>query len=143
MIKRNCMVCNAPIIGRSDKKYCSDQCHATQNNAATNAGEKVLGDVNKVLRKNRTILKRLCPTGKAVVPRQAMSAMDFDFQYFTSILITLDKKIYYICYDFAFTPIPDGAAGKALIVAWKENRSGFDPWKYVNPSLNWKNPDAH
>lgn len=123
-------------MGRSDKKYCSDQCRASQHNAVRNPTEEIIADVNKILRKNRTILKKLCPAGKAVVPRQALSALNFHFLCFTSIFITRDKRVYYICYDFALTPLADPTGDKALIVAWKESRAGFDPWRYATHSPN-------
>jgi hypothetical protein len=131
MIKRNCLVCNTPILGRSDKKFCSDQCRSTQHNAVKSSSELAIADINKFLRKNRTILKKLCPAGKSIVPKEALTALDFRFHMFTSILITRDRKVYYICYDFALTPIADPAGDRALIVLWKENRLGFDPWRYV------------
>ena len=31
-MKKKCLECKDPIIGRADKKFCSDQCRNTYNN---------------------------------------------------------------------------------------------------------------
>jgi predicted nucleic acid-binding Zn ribbon protein len=105
MKNRTCPVCNSAIFGRSDKKFCSDQCRSIQNNASRNTSESLILEINKYLRKNRTILKKLCPTGKAVVPKTSMMVLDFQFQLFTSTFVTKDGKTYFVAYDFAFTAL--------------------------------------
>jgi len=82
-----CPVCASPIIGRSDKIYCSDQCRATANNQLKNTSEKRIIDTNKRLRRNRTILKTLCPVGKSTVRKSILEDMGYDFSAFTSFIL--------------------------------------------------------
>ena len=48
-----CLVCGKEMAGRIDKKYCSDQCRAQIHNRKkkANAGEKMILDINRILRK--------------------------------------------------------------------------------------------
>jgi hypothetical protein len=93
--------------------------------------ERVIVNLNKALRKNRSILKKLCPIGKATVRREVLIELGYDTTFFTSIFLTSTKQIYYICYDYAFMPIVDNNIQKALIVTKQQYMNLWDPWKYV------------
>ncbi len=101
------------------------------NNKQKIATERPILDVNKVLRKNRAILKKLCPIGKATVRREVLDAMGYDVRTFSSIFVTSNKQIYYICYDYAFTPLLEYTVEKALIVTKQDYMNAWDPWKFV------------
>lgn len=97
-----CLSCAKPLEGRSDKKFCNDQCRSTYNNTHKNSTEQLILTVNQILRKNRTILKSLNPSGKSVVHRGYLDEKDFDFTYFTHIYKTKVGDIYYFCYDIGY-----------------------------------------
>ena len=120
-----------PIIGRSDKKYCSDQCRSMANHNFKQRLEQPILDVNKSLRKNRSILRKLCPEGRAIVRQEILEAMGYTWNLFSSIYVTSQKQIYYICYDYAFTPIVEHGVKKALIVTKQGFMNSWDPWKFV------------
>ncbi|WP_276373705.1 hypothetical protein [Chryseolinea sp. H1M3-3] len=101
------------------------------NNKQKTVAERPILDVNKTLRKNRAILKKLCPVGKATVRREVLDAMGYDVRIFSSIFVTANKQIYYICYDYAFTPLLEHAVEKALIVSKQDYMNAWDPWKFV------------
>ena len=132
MNTRPCPVCQIPILGRADKKYCSDQCRAVANNGKKLKTQQILLTINQRLRKNRTILKTLCPYGKATVRKEVLMAMGFEFDFFTSIFVTNTKQVYYLCYDFAYSPIMEGEIEKALIVSRQQYMQPWDPWKVVH-----------
>ena len=44
-----CLLCNAPLIGRSDKKFCSDACRYAYKNKMDKKSNAMLIKVNKVL----------------------------------------------------------------------------------------------
>lgn len=131
MNARTCPICQTPILGRADKKYCSDQCRALANNEKKMESQRILIATNQVLRKNRTILKTLCPQGKAIVRKEVLTSMGFNLTKFTSIFVTATKQVYYICYDYGYTPILEGQTEKAVIVSWYEYVKNWDPWKYL------------
>jgi len=73
----------------------------------------------------------LCPVGKAVVRKEVMDAMGYEVKVFSSLFLTSTKQIYYICYDYAFTPLWEHNVEKALIVNKQEYMNTWDPWKFV------------
>lgn len=135
-MKRKCPVCNSTIQGRLDKKYCSDQCRYVENNKAKNEKERTILDINRSLRRNRAILKTLCPAGKTVVRRELLTSMGYDLTAFTSIYVTTGKQVYYLCYDYAFSPLLEKGVEKALIVARQDYMNKWDPWKFVKRSTS-------
>lgn len=132
MITRTCPICNHPISGRADKKYCSDQCRALANNEKKVKNQFTLLTTNRTLRKNRTILKTLCPQGKATVRKEVLIALGFQIDAFTSLYVTNSKQVYYICYDFAFSPLKEGEIEKVLIVSRQEYMKNLDPWRFLH-----------
>lgn len=134
MNMRTCPVCQSVLTGRMDKKYCSDQCRSLANNKNKMEAQRTLLLTNQVLRKNRTILKTLCPQGKATVRKEVLLSMGFSVDAFTSIFVTRYKQVYYLCYDYGYTPIMEGTIEKALIISRQEYMTNLDPWRYVNGS---------
>lgn len=122
---RTCPQCGKSIIGRSDKRYCSDQCRHLSNNTVKrqSQGEKRIQQVNAALRKNRSILKQLSPQGKTTIPRQYLELAGFDFRYLTQVYRTQKGNTYHLCYDYGYLLLPEE---KVLIVNWQpymdENR---------------------
>lgn len=127
--KRICLHCGHPISGRSDKKFCSDQCRFFHYNDTRHKKEKHIIEVNTALRRNRTILKTLCPEGKATVRKDVLVHMGYDFSHFTSLLPTSKGTVYYICYEYGFCPIIEGTIEKALIINRKNRNDFLDPWR--------------
>ena len=113
-----CLQCAAAIVGRSDKRYCSDQCRYLANNKAKRQrqGEKRIQQVNAALRKNRSILKQLSPQGKTTIPRQYLELAGFDFRYLTQLYRTQKGNTYCLCYDYGYLLLPEE---KVLIVNWQ------------------------
>ncbi len=104
-MERYCLDCGVKLIGRTDKKFCSDQCRNTYNNRLNKDETAYMKNVNRTLRKNRRILKELNPNGKAKVNKQTLLARGFIFKYFTHIFKNKEGKIYYFCYEYAYLPL--------------------------------------
>lgn len=113
---RVCSTCGTTLTGRIDRKFCSDQCRATYNNRQKQKHEKTILDTNRVLRKNRRILKTLCPEGKSTVRKQVLDDMGFDFRYMTNLYQSGKGGIYFLCYDYGYTHINEGLKEKVVIV---------------------------
>ncbi|MBN1927496.1 MAG: DUF2116 family Zn-ribbon domain-containing protein [Prolixibacteraceae bacterium] len=114
--KRLCPVCNEPIIGRIDKKFCSDQCRNTFNNQRYNSTNSCVQKINRTLKKNYSILTALNTQGKTKVSRSKLLYEGFDFNYFTSIYETQKGNMYKLCYDEGYLPLNDDAV---LLIHWK------------------------
>ncbi|MFS8617628.1 MAG: DUF2116 family Zn-ribbon domain-containing protein [Solitalea sp.] len=107
-MKKHCLECGEAFAGRSDKKFCSDQCRTSFNNRLNKATHRIVRSVNAILRSNRKILLDINRTGKTTVSIRQLVARGFDFRYFTNIHTTRAGKIYYFCYDQGYLPLGNG-----------------------------------
>src|SRR3546814_11771683 len=83
-MERKCQECGEPVAGRSDKKFCSDQCRTSYHNRVNSSANQLLRQINRILKRNRRILVALNDTGKTIVPVQRLLERGFDFRYFTN-----------------------------------------------------------
>ncbi|HQQ93084.1 MAG TPA: hypothetical protein PLQ93_00900 [Bacteroidia bacterium] len=105
MEKRLCPECGEPIVGRIDKKFCSDLCRNSFNNKANSDSTNYVRNTNNILRKNRRILEELLKGEKLTLPRQRLIDRGFNFKYFTSIFHTRNNHTYYYCYEYGYLPV--------------------------------------
>lgn len=100
---RLCLACNEPLVGRSDKKFCDDQCRNDYNNKLNSDENNFMRNVNNILRKNRKILQALCPNGKSsVLPKSKLISKGLNFEYYTNVLNTKTGATYYYCYEYGY-----------------------------------------
>jgi len=116
MEQRRCPVCGDPIIGRVDKKFCSDQCRNTFNNKRYSAKGSLIQKVNRVLKKNHSILVALNTHQKTKVPRSKLLQEGFDFNYFTSLYETKKGSTYHLVYDQAYLQLSEDLL---LLIKWE------------------------
>ncbi len=100
-----CLECNEKIVGREDKKFCSDGCRNSYNNKINKDSNNFMRNINNRLRKNYRILSELNAGGKTKITRTKMTRKGFDFDYFTNIRQTKTGNIYYFLYDQGYMPL--------------------------------------
>jgi hypothetical protein len=98
-MERKCLQCGEELFGRVDKKFCTDQCRNSYNNRTLKEENNYIRSVNSILRKNRRILAKLNPKGKAKVHRDDLLKKGFNFSYHTDLYKTKESKVYHFCYD--------------------------------------------
>lgn len=96
---RTCLECAEKLVGREDKKFCSDNCRNAYNNKINKDSNNFMRNVNNKLRKNYRILSELNVEGKSKATREKMINKGFDFDFFTNILQTKTGNTYYFLYD--------------------------------------------
>lgn len=96
---KTCLECSEKIVGREDKKFCSDSCRNAFNNKINKDSNNFMRNVNNKLRKNYRILSELNTEGKSKATRDKMINKGFDFDFFTNILQTKTGNTYYFLYD--------------------------------------------
>ncbi|CAA9195459.1 hypothetical protein B0A79_03875 [Flavobacterium piscis] len=96
---KTCLECSEKIVGREDKKFCSDSCRNAYNNKINKDSTNFMRNVNNKLRKNYRILCELNTDGKSKATRDKMINKGFDFEFFTNILQTKTGNTYYFLYD--------------------------------------------
>lgn len=102
---KTCPVCENKILGRADKKFCSDYCRNTYNNNLNKDSKNLVRNVNNLLRKNHRVLNELNPKEKTKTTKNRLVAKGFDFNYFTSIYVTKTGNTYYFVYDQGYLPL--------------------------------------
>lgn len=102
---KQCLECGEKIVGRIDKKFCSDGCRNAYNNNVNKDSKNLIRNTNNRLRKNYRILEELNPDQKTRTSRGKMIELGFDFNYFTSIYTTKAGAIYYFVYDQGYLPL--------------------------------------
>ena len=112
-MKNRCLHCNDEFVGRTDKKFCCDQCRNSYNNQVKRDHERYILEINRALRKNRMILKQFNPEGKTTIRKEYLTKMGFNFKYFTHEFTTKNNNTYKFCYEYGYLPLPDD---KILII---------------------------
>ena len=98
-MNKTCLECNDKIVGREDKKFCSDGCRNSYNNKINKDSTNFMRNVNNKLRKNYRILCALNVDGKSKTTRAKLLSKGFDFEFFTNILNTKTGNTYYFIYN--------------------------------------------
>lgn len=127
---RICLECGKELRGRLGKKYCNADCKSAYHNRNKSIGEITITEINRISRHNRTILKTLSPEGKATVRKEVLDQMGYDYRFFNGIFKT-KTGLYYLVYDYAFSPIFEKGLEKALIVQRQDymDQLTLDVWK--------------
>lgn len=102
---KSCLECGEKIVGREDKKFCSDGCRNAYNNKINKDSTNFMRNINNKLRKNYRILSELNIEGKSKTTRAKLLSKGFDFEFFTNILNTKSGNTYYFLYDQGYLPL--------------------------------------
>lgn len=102
---KTCHECGGKITGRTDKKYCSEQCRIAHNNRVRTPTNKYVRNVTHALLRNRRILQELNTTGKVRIHADRLHDMGFNFKYFTSIYTTREGADYYYCFEHGYLAV--------------------------------------
>ncbi len=98
-MERKCLECGDKLIGRADKRYCSDGCRNAHNNSLNKDGKNLLRNVNNRLRKNYRILEALNTKDKTKTTKETLLKHGFNFKFYTSQYITKSGSTYNYVYD--------------------------------------------
>lgn len=105
---RTCPECGEKLIGRADKKFCSDQCRNTFNNRLNSDASNTVRNINNILRKNRRILQELNKqSGKTMVSKDTLLSNGFNFTYNTHTYTTQKGYNYHFCYEQGYLFLED------------------------------------
>lgn len=102
---KNCLECNEKIVGREDKKFCSDGCRNAYNNKMNKDHTNLMRNINNKLRKNYRILTELNPEEKTKTTKNKLISKGFDFDLITSVYTTKTGNTYYFVYDQGYMAV--------------------------------------
>lgn len=104
-MERKCIVCGDRLVGRSDKKFCSDSCRNTYNNSLKQSNNNLIRNVNNQLRKNHRILESINTDNKTKTTKARLIQLGFSFDHITGVYTTKTGSTYYYVYDQGYLPL--------------------------------------
>lgn len=110
---RKCLFCGNILNGRSDKRFCDDNCRNNYHYKLIKDKNDKIKSINKILHDNRNILRSFRKETKTVINKQELINANFSFDYFTGIYKTRKNSTFYIIYDEAYCYIDES---KLLII---------------------------
>ncbi|HBS85709.1 MAG: hypothetical protein A2W91_13605 [Bacteroidetes bacterium GWF2_38_335] len=100
-MSRLCLNCNEPVLGRTDKKFCTDFCRNIFNNRKNQCENLCIKETNKILKKNHSILTGIAAGKRKKIKKTELERMGFNFCFHTGIQ-TKKGKTQFVCYDKGF-----------------------------------------
>jgi predicted nucleic acid-binding Zn ribbon protein len=105
---KKCPECGDKILGRVDKRFCSDQCRNTYNNRLNSDASSTVRNINNILRKNRRVLQELNKqSGKTMVSKDTLLSNGFNLAYHTHSYTTKKGAVYVFCYEQGYLFLED------------------------------------
>jgi len=105
-----CKHCGKPINlakGRRDRQFCDELCKNAYHNKIAYEEEKEAKRINKILKKNRDILKKFSIRKDSdEIRKEQLLKAGFNFDYYTHHTTTFHKNYQYtFCYDYGYRTI--------------------------------------
>jgi hypothetical protein len=104
MPTRTCLLCQSPLEGRSDKKFCDDYCRNIHYHQNLGSGDLKVKRIHDVLRKNRKILiecRKLVAEGQTL-PLESLQQRGYQFKYLTHMEGVQEGRPTYCCFDMGY-----------------------------------------
>jgi len=117
---KTCPVCDAPVKGRSDKKYCSKKCKSIEQYEQRQRTEVFYIKVDRQLKINRKILKRFNKSGYTVIRKNELLNQGFDPKFFTHYWKNKKEDIYLFVYEYGFLAKKFNGIDKYVLVTWQD-----------------------
>lgn len=107
--KKVCKECGEPLVGRTDKRFCSDACRNLFHYHANNAPINYVRNVVNILKRNRRVLSELNKSqdGKVKVHREKMVERGYNFLYHTNIYRTKAGNTYVFCFEHGYLELSE------------------------------------
>lgn len=106
-MNKQCLACEKPLKGRSDKKFCDDQCRNNYNNKQYGEKTGLIRNINRILSKNRRILEGFLANGEDMkkTTRPKLSDAGYNFKYFTHQYQNTKGQVYCFVYEYGYLPL--------------------------------------
>lgn len=101
-MERTCIRCGQPYRGRSDKKFCCDDCRTEYHNHLRRERERGLRAVNRILASNWKILSAQLRAGHCRLPVEELAGLNFNFEVYTGCRRQLPGRRTFWCYNCAY-----------------------------------------
>ncbi len=101
---KSCINCGNKIKGRTDKKFCNENCRNGYNNRLHADRNNLIRNINNALGRNRRILAEIAgePEKASNVPLQRLMSRGYHPHFFTHKLKCKKGREFIFCYDYGF-----------------------------------------
>ena len=100
---KTCLSCGKNLRGRTDKKFCNDQCRNVYNNSLNGDTNNFMRNTDHRNRKNRRILQQLLGGRQVVkIPSVQLNSQGFSFRHFTHTYVNRRGHTYKFCYEYGY-----------------------------------------
>lgn len=107
-MKNTCRTCEKPVVGRSDKCFCSPGCKNFHHSERRKNSRDSVHEIDSLLHRNREILANLLGDNqKEMIDRQVLVKAGFEFDFMTNVYWNRALEMYRIVYDFAWMDFTD------------------------------------
>ncbi|MBU2018387.1 MAG: hypothetical protein KJ941_01965 [Bacteroidetes bacterium] len=133
--KAPCPVCNSPVHGRIDKRFCTLQCKNKHHYYSGRVNKPMTTEVNRRLIRNLTILEGIMQFNGNYMQVHQISLEKHGFNFESITGVQLDRsKIIYECYHFTYTLTKDRMVHIRRIKKSEGNVPGFyERWRIEFP----------
>lgn len=97
-----CPVCKNRIKGRSDKKFCSNDCRARHHNSNNRQNKSFANTILKTLNTNRRILEDLYRKGVFKIPVTLISSIGFNMHFYTHTISSTGRNQIRYIFDIGY-----------------------------------------
>ncbi|WP_031428546.1 DUF2116 family Zn-ribbon domain-containing protein [Flavimarina sp. Hel_I_48] len=115
-----CPVCEAPVKGRSDKRFCSTKCKSMHQYETRQKKEAFYIKVDRQLKINRKVLKGFNKKGLSTLRKSDLYKEGFDPNFFTHYWKNKKGNVYLFVYEYGFLDLSKDGKDKYLLVTWQE-----------------------
>ena len=97
-----CLECGEPVYGRTDKKFCNNNCRNRYHSHLRYAPVKAQNDTMHILSHNYAVLQTVYLLKGGSCPRSTLDEMGFKSEYVTQQVYKKGKHLEYRCFDFVY-----------------------------------------
>ncbi|MEY3398126.1 MAG: hypothetical protein RL220_720 [Bacteroidota bacterium] len=99
MKSTSCLYCGEAISGRSDKKFCDDQCRSNFHYQQKRELNSRMNQIHAILRRNRRALDSLCTEDYLEADARKLIELGFVTGYSTHLIADANQEMWFVCYD--------------------------------------------
>ena len=132
---RHCQYCQQTLQGRSDKKFCDVHCRsAFQYEKSKSEAANFYDKVDRVLKKNRKILRTFNKAGTVTISAQLLSEQGFNPLFYTHCCQDENQKTFYFVYDQGFRRKDPRDTDQYILIPWASFSESLEHKTLTNSS---------
>lgn len=101
-MERYCKICGERLVGRSDKRFCSDSCRSDFHNGLRSVGLRKRNFVESILSRNWNALDRVFCSGNRKIRLSDLNCLMFNKSFHTAEKRRFFRPTVYYCFNYKY-----------------------------------------